>query len=689
MVAGRGFPFVCGRTVTRTPPDVANTRYLLPADAKCMPVSELSARLRAMIGPVEEGQSVLTRPGYRITAKLVAGPLATLVREFREPTLITDAVLRFSQANEEDPLEILESAFDALATLVEGRILVPSELRRGGRRGARLRRGTGVSRFRDRDDRPLARRQRGLQGSVRRARLAALKIAREDRVDVTETLSQEARILDHLDGAQCPKLLRHGSERGRAYIAMEWCEGVSIAVAAQQARASGDRRRLHRLVGSMLDVYGRLHAKGVLHGDIHPGNCLVRDDDSVVLLDFGRARRVDAAAVVDPARAGLPQFYDPAMARALLAGRLPPAPTATSEQYSLAALAYLMLTGLYPVESPAIQEDLLRLIVERPPLPFAARGAPAWPGVEQVLGRALAKEPGERFSDVSDLAQAFASAPRRAARRRPGPNHDALDAILDETRALAPSADPPLQRAWFALRAALALEDAELLAAADVLVGEAEAGWRTRSVAAHIARARSDGQMERAAIHGFVAAAEPLSDAVETVEAILAAADILQGLAFRNVDAEPAARWATRRLEGLLSSSPFTAPGGEALLAEAALSLGRAGVIALPPALGGRLARLGAAREGNVWLWALAHDAYARSGYRELALAAARPRAPVARGFALLRLHQLTGEMRWVAAASRIAAERRKRPFVDIDGALLAIEMIAPERAVLPFFLVR
>jgi serine/threonine protein kinase len=81
----------------------------------------------------------------------------------------------------------------------------------------------------------------------------------------------------------------------------------------------------------------------VLHGDIHPGNCLVRDDGCVVILDFGNARPIDPATAVDPGRSGIPQFHDPQMASALLAGGLPPAVTPESEQYAIAVLAYLRL----------------------------------------------------------------------------------------------------------------------------------------------------------------------------------------------------------------------------------------------------------------------------------------------------------------------------------------------------------
>ena len=101
-------------------------------------------------------------------------------------------------------------------------------------------------------------------------------------------------------------------------------------------------------------------------------------------------------------------------------------------------------------------------------MPFAAQGVAASPAVEFVLRRALAKAPAERFGGVASLAIAFASAGRHSsrARSRITLQRPALEAAVDETRNLAPSTQPPLDRAWFALRAALAFEDPVLLAAA-------------------------------------------------------------------------------------------------------------------------------------------------------------------------------------------------------------------------------
>ncbi len=673
--------------------DIAATMFVLPPDAKLLPVSELSARLRDKIGPVEDGQSVITRPGFRVTARLVPGPLAGLLGEFRSPSRLTDAVLRFARARGQDPFAMLDLAFEALATLVEARILVPEQSPDAAAPVPRLGAGQEFAGFeidtlvRSLEDSEVYRARR--QGGV----VAALKIGRDARPALVAMLANEARILERLGGADSPKLLDHGAERGSPYIAMEWCDGVSIAVAAQQARAARDRPRLHHLVSRMIDAYGRLHGNAVLHGDIHPGNCLVRDDASIVILDFGNGRLIDSVApAVDPARAGIPHFHDPEMAGALLAARLPPAATPASEQYAIAVLAYLLLTGLHPIEMPAIQDEMLRRIVDRLPLPFAARGITAWPDVEAVVGRALAKQPCSRFPDVASMARAFASAgmPPKIPLRWPAAAQRAFDAAVETVRSLAPAAGSPLEHAWFGLRAALALEDAELLAATDVLAGWAGPGWAAQSVAAQVARARSDSRMESKAIAGFLASAEPLPDGPEAAAAILAAVSVLEGGTFRNADTAALAGWAASRFDRLIpaASSTQTHPRVAApLLAHVELSLGKAGAAPVRADLRPRLEALRDTQASDVWLWSLAYDVLAEDRFKALALAARLPSSPLRRGFALLRLHQLTGDTRWVADANRVVGRAPNAGLPERDTALLMAELKAPESAILPPFL--
>jgi hypothetical protein len=87
-----------------------------------------------------------------------------------------------------------------------------------------------------------------------------------------------------------------------------------------------------------------------------------------------------------------------------------------------------------------------------------------------------------------------------------------------------------------------------------------------------------------------------------------------------------------------------------------------------------------------VWLWALAHDLHADDRFKRRALAARLPMRPLMRALALLRLHQLTGDIQLVAHARRVLARAPRVRFHAADTALAAAELMAPELAVPPPF---
>ena len=113
----------------------------------------------------------------------------------------------------------------------------------------------------------------------------------------------------------------------------------------------------------------------MLHGDVHPRNALVLHDGSVRLIDFGLADSGQLAAELRPhERGGVGFFLEPEFAHARLDGHRPPRLNAMGEQYSLAALVYLVLTGSHYLRFSPEKQAMRRQIVEEAPITFLDAG---------------------------------------------------------------------------------------------------------------------------------------------------------------------------------------------------------------------------------------------------------------------------------------------------------------------------
>jgi hypothetical protein len=149
------------------------------------------------------------------------------------------------------------------------------------------------------------------------------------------------------------------------------------------------------------------------------------------------------------------------------------------------------------------------------------------------------------------------------------------------------------------------------------------------------------------------------------------------------------AGWAAGRLDRLMlaaSSTDLSASVPEPLLIYLALLLARTGAVAVRTDLPARLQTVHETDAADVWLWAVAHDIFADAEFKARALAARLPARPLLRGLAMLRLHQLTGDLRWVTRANRAAASGPNARLPERDTALLVAELMSPERAIAPPF---
>lgn len=453
--------------------------FVLKDDVVLIPCTDLSDDMRARIS-YEEGDYTLSRRHGRTLAQVVDGETAALLSVFREPHTIADAVIAKSRAFNKDPEVWLDELLPHLGRFLQNRVLVPAgseeqnEIRPQFDSGARIGRWEIVRCANLVEDSEVYQLRDGDE-------VAALKIARVTTPNWQSIFENEIEILRHLDGDGAPRVIETGQHEGRPYFVAEWASGVDAAVAAAQRRH--DRVALMELCASIAATYATLHARGVLHADVHPRNVIA--GGKVTLVDFGFARFADREPRVP--RGGLFYFFEPEY----VAGR--GVATPAGEQYAVAALLYLLLTGKHYIEFRYDREEMEQQIREEPPLPFAARGIAPWPEVEPILFRALAKAPAARFSSMAELAKLLAAARDAAARELLAtPVTEEATALVKTTiQSFAPGGamfetrypTPPRATINYGcagaavglLRIAETRSDAELLSLADV--------WRSRAEA--------------------------------------------------------------------------------------------------------------------------------------------------------------------------------------------------------------
>lgn len=236
---------------------------------------------------------------------------------------------------------------------------------------------------------------------------------------LANAFKREVRALKHLKGVASPCYRRHGTHEERPYVIMDWCRGTNVLTAAKQQHTRTlleQRRENASLCVAILDAYSDIHKRGVIHGDVHPGNIFVLSDGRVVVIDFGLSRLVSANSRERSRRGGIAYFLDPEYAAARRKRDSLPSPDFSTEQYSLATVVYLLLAGKHYLDFAADRENLLRQIIEDPPLAFSSQQLEPWPEVETVLRQALEKPAEKRFASVEDFATAFKNA---AAQHRP------------------------------------------------------------------------------------------------------------------------------------------------------------------------------------------------------------------------------------------------------------------------------
>jgi len=261
---------------------------------------------------------------------------------------------------------------------------------------------------------------RGGMGVVYRAtdedlsRTVALKIIAPEHTqnpDAVRRFKAEARLAASLEHPNIVPIHRGGEYRGVLYLAMRFVPGTNLRHVINGGQLSLDRvQRIMTAVASALDA---AHESGLVHRDVKPANILLSgtgEHEHVYLTDFGLTKRLGSQGSLTRTGAwvGTPDYVAPEQIRAgTVDGR--------ADIYSLGCVLYEMLTGevAYPKDN-----DMAKLwahVQDPCPLPSTKRDDLVQ-AFDDVVARATAKEPEDRFARASEMALAVdaAAAEQRA-----------------------------------------------------------------------------------------------------------------------------------------------------------------------------------------------------------------------------------------------------------------------------------
>ncbi|HJU73190.1 MAG TPA: protein kinase [Gemmatimonadaceae bacterium] len=230
----------------------------------------------------------------------------------------------------------------------------------------------------------------------------------------SERFRREIDVVARMQHPNILPLYDSGEADGLLYFVMPFVSGGTLRerIARDGPLPLADVRRITSQVAAALDY---AHRRGVIHRDIKPANVLL-NEDHVTIADFGIAQspgsdsgdRLTAAGIF----VGTPGYMSPehATAGAELDAR--------SDVYSLACVAFEMLTGQPPFQAPTTSALLAKHLSH--PVPSARAARPDLPAaVDDVMQRGLAKDRAERFATACELRDALdaALAGQRPARR--------------------------------------------------------------------------------------------------------------------------------------------------------------------------------------------------------------------------------------------------------------------------------
>jgi serine/threonine protein kinase len=212
---------------------------------------------------------------------------------------------------------------------------------------------------------------------------------------------REARALARLSHPNILKIFDYGEYEGSPYLVMEYISGGTLK--EWLVGKSVPWQRSAQLLACVARALEAAHADGIIHRDVKPANILMANGRDPMLSDFGIAKLIEGSELTTDLTGtgvgiGTPDYMAPEQGVGIVDER--------SDIYALGVIFYQMVTGRLPYEADTPLAVILKKTTE--PLPHPTQYVPDLPlSVENVLIKALAREPQYRYQKMAEFAAAL------------------------------------------------------------------------------------------------------------------------------------------------------------------------------------------------------------------------------------------------------------------------------------------
>jgi serine/threonine protein kinase len=206
----------------------------------------------------------------------------------------------------------------------------------------------------------------------------------------------ESHIVGMLQHPNILPIFDAGEEDGRYYVVMEHVQGARTLASYCTTDHLLRIEDVIEIVFKCAKALHYAHGRGLIHRDIKPSNIMLMPDNDVRIIDFGIALLKDTDMSVIQGIAGSPSYMSPEQVQSHEL-------TKYTDQYSLGAVMYEMLTGSRPFRANALGKLLNSIVFATPP-PIHTLRADIPEGLEEIVARTMQKEPEQRYHSGAEMA---------------------------------------------------------------------------------------------------------------------------------------------------------------------------------------------------------------------------------------------------------------------------------------------